>query len=154
MWLLCSARTFSSLCDPETHSRSADGVSPYSASLLQTWTPQPKPTTSDIPSSSSKGQSYPVSPAYPAWGLRFLWDNKPRVFTPLNGFVWPNCTKCAWSRIGGKFTGRKYVSIRVCPWLDLVGNPTAFWVYLYKPLQNVTCHCFLGTLEWSWLEFK
>lgn len=51
-----------------------------------------------------------------------LEENKPHVFTPLNKFVWPNCTGCTWPHAGWRYTGRRIEDIYACPWLDLAGN--------------------------------
>lgn len=49
--------------------------------------------------------------------------------------------------VGGRSVDRKYIRMYACPWLDLMENMEAIWACLYKPLQNVPHHYFLGTLD-------
>lgn len=73
-----------------------------------------------------------------------MGGNKPRVFTQLNKFIWPTCTRCAWSRVSRRFTagktqdiclplldvGWRYIWMYTCPRLDLMGNTSRWKTWL------------------------
>lgn len=70
------------------------------------------------------------------WKLLLRGDNESRVFTPLNTRVWPVSSQCAWSHVGGRVTGRKYVRMYACVWLDLVENAMDYRFSFLSPCKT------------------
>jgi hypothetical protein len=44
-------------------------------------------------------------------GLLLMKDNKSHIFTSVCKFGCPNCIGYAWSHIGGRYIGRKYIRV-------------------------------------------
>lgn len=76
------------------------------------------------------------------------WDSEEYVpVRPI--FVETICTGWAWSQVGGRYMGRKYVKTYAWLWLDLMGNIVTLCFCLFKLLQHMTCGYFFGTKEWT-----